>query len=153
MAKPNSTKRGGPTTHGCTANGITTPEYRLWYGMKDRCYNRKAKKFKHYGGRGIRVCDRWKNSFANFLEDMGQRPAGLTLDRRRTNGDYEPGNCRWATKKEQQRNKRNNRVVLFRGRRLCLAAWAEEFNICRKVVCARLSIGWTMERALTTPVR
>jgi hypothetical protein len=85
-------------------------EYTSWRGMKNRCYLRSNKFFSHYGGRGIRVCDRWINSFANFFEDMGRKPTPThSIDRIDVNGDYEPSNCRWATKTEQSRNKRRSK--------------------------------------------
>lgn len=86
-------------------NGKPSPTYNTWYGMKQRCSNPKNKCYKYYGARGISVCSRWLNSFENFLEDMGERPEGLTLDRIDNNGNYEPDNCRWATAIEQEANK------------------------------------------------
>ena len=85
---------------------FTTPEYRAWQNMKNRCYNKRDKNYPYYGGRGIRVCDRWVDSVANFIADMGRRPSDdLTLDRIDPHKDYEPGNCRWATREVQSRNR------------------------------------------------
>ena len=94
-------------THGHSCGVGVTQTYSSWQSMKHRCQNKTATRFKNYGGRGIRVCKRWLNSFENFLADMGKRPAGTTLDRYPDNdGNYEPGNCRWATPKQQARNRR-----------------------------------------------
>lgn len=95
------------TIHGHSRKGKKniSAEYNSWHSMKSRCLNKNAPNFVLYGGRGITVCDRWK-VFKNFLEDMGERPKGKTLDRINVNGNYEPSNCRWATLSEQQKNKR-----------------------------------------------
>lgn len=82
-------------------------EYRAWASMKRRCYNHNVEKYEHYGGRGITVCDRWKDSFVNFLDDMGRCPEGLSLDRINNDGHYEPGNCKWSTQFEQIHNRRS----------------------------------------------
>jgi len=95
--------------HGNCINGKRTTEYSCWSAMKQRCLNQNNKFYYNYGGRGISVCDRWKDSFENFLADMGKRPKGKTLDRINNNENYEPSNCRWATRKEQSANRRNTK--------------------------------------------
>jgi hypothetical protein len=92
--------------HGYAHSGAESSEFNIWCTMKARCFNPNSEKFPDYGGRGITVCERWLNSFENFLADMGPRPEGKTLDREQVNGNYEPGNCRWATPKEQRANQR-----------------------------------------------
>lgn len=96
------------TTHGDTVQGNRTPEYRSWAAMLSRCYNHNATGFHNYGGRGVKVCDRWRRSYADFLADKGRRPSlQHTLDRYPDpDGNYEPTNCRWATKREQRQNQR-----------------------------------------------
>jgi hypothetical protein len=108
MPNPSNTirKRGRQPTHGMWG----TPTYQSWRGMFDRCCNLKNKNYGLYGGRGIKVCDRWR-SFQNFFEDMGEKPAGLSLDRRDNDGNYEPGNCRWATRSQQQSNQQRQRLT------------------------------------------
>lgn len=91
--------------HGHTANSTMSREYQSWKSAKNRCANPKTLGYHRYGGRGIRMCAAWQNSFSAFLADMGLRPAGTTLDRERNDGNYEPGNCRWATPKQQSANR------------------------------------------------
>ena len=141
------------TTHGGASSG-KSPEYIAWLKMKNRCYDPKCPNFNNYGGRGIRVGDRWLNSFEHFLEDMGRKPSPKhSLDRTDVNGNYEPGNCRWATSVEQSRNRRNNRILEFMGEALPMASWAERLGFPGYVIRLRIKYGWSIERALTTPLR
>jgi hypothetical protein len=107
--------RTAKLTHGYTKNGILTPEYRSWAAAKTRCTNVRSRQFPDYGGRGITFCARWRGSegFVNFLTDMGVRPAGTSLDRINNDGNYEPGNCRWATNKQQVDNRRIRTIENF----------------------------------------
>jgi len=122
------------TTHGlCIKDGKKRPEYQVWSNMKMRCLNFNNKGYKNYGGRGIKVCKRWKDSFKNFFEDMGERPSKYhSIDRIDNNGNYEPNNCRWATNLEQGRNKRKLRLVTINGQTKCLAEWVEYYNLNQK---------------------
>lgn len=130
-----------------------TPEHRTWSRMLERVDNPRSPSFATYGGRGIRVCERWRD-FLNFYADMGSRPsADYSLDRKDVNGDYTPENCRWATRKEQQRNRRVNRLITLDGLTLTLAEWAERTGILAITLAARLRTGWSVEKALTAPVR
>lgn len=126
----------------------------VWYSMIRRCTNPKDKAWPGYGGRGITVCIRWtgKEGFENFVVDMGPRPSRrYELDRYPNNdGNYEPDNCRWATKSQQNSNRRNNRRLTFDGRTQLLEQWACELNIPRETIASRLRSGWSIERALST---
>lgn len=130
-------------------------EYEIWRGMKRRCRRVKASDYPAYGGRGIQVCERWKSSFNAFFEDMGPRPSpDHQLDRfPNQDGNYEPGNCRWATRAEQNRNRKDNRMITFRGETLCLADWAKRFGMRKGTLFERLRRGLSVEEALTIPVR
>lgn len=125
------------------------PEYRSWESMKYRCLNPNCRAYKDYGGRGIGVYGPWIASFAQFLEDVGPRPTlDHCLERIDNNGDYSPGNVRWATPLEQGSNKRNNRVIEFAGETLTLAQWARRVGVHRQVIRWRLNAGWPIERIL-----
>jgi hypothetical protein len=129
------------TARRSTKHGFArTPTYRVWQAMKSRCLNVNGQDYERYGGRGITVCDRWL-TFDNFLADMGERPAGMEIDRIDNDGDYEPSNCRWATRKEQNRNSTHNRNVTHGGKTQCVTAWAEELGTTRKVIYGRLRRG------------
>jgi hypothetical protein len=119
--------------------------------MRARALNPNAKGYHNYGGRGITVCERWV-VFTNFLADMGERPSGTSLDRIDNNKGYEPGNCRWATPKEQNRGRRVTRLIEYQGRTQCLKDWAEEFGISETGLTARLARGLSVEEALTKPL-
>jgi len=124
-------------------------EYTSWSQMKDRCYNKNDHAFYRYGGRGITVCDRWRNSFINFFSDMGPRPSpNHSIDRIDNNGNYEPSNCRWATIKEQNRNRRDNSLITVNGVTKCLVAWVEELGICRTTIQRRMQNGMNGEEAV-----
>lgn len=140
-------KSCGMTTHGKTE----TPECVTWHSIIGRCYRPKATGYARYGGRGITVCKRWRTSVANFIADMGPRPSSRhSIERIDNNGNYEPDNCLWATPEQQARNKRNNRMLTFQGRTMCLTAWAEAIGIAATTLQGRLQRGWSVKRALTT---
>lgn len=123
--------------------------YNSWCQMKTRCYNKNNHNYPYYGGRGIIVCDRWLNSFENFIADMGEPPQGTTLDRIDNDGNYEPSNCRWATPTEQSSNRRSNKVVFLNGKNMTLKQAAIMQGLKYKTVWQRINgYGWTVERAL-----
>jgi hypothetical protein len=124
--------------------------FQSWYQMIQRCHRPTSTSYKNYGARGIAVCDRWRESYENFKNDMGERPSpGHSLDRIDNDGNYEPGNCRWATRKEQSRNTRVNRIITFNGRSLPLCDWPEVCGIPLGTIDNRLRKGWPVELALT----
>ena len=138
------------TTHGLSGS----LEHRIWKGMLARCRNSSTTAYPYYGARGIKVCERW-HSFVNFLADMGPAPSPEhEIDRfPNKDGDYEPGNCRWATASEQMRNTRRGRFLEYEGRRLHLKEWAEATGLSANVIGWRLKSGWSAARALTTPLQ
>lgn len=132
--------------HSTTHNMANTPEYESWQGCKKRCYNKRTLKYPRYGGRGIKVCNRWLTSFENFLSDMGMRPSPKhSLHRVDNDGNYEPSNCVWATPRIQSRNTSKTRFVVFNGKRLPLAEHAEREGLDYKTVHSRLQRGYSME--------
>jgi hypothetical protein len=140
---------GRPVQHGM----YKRPEYDTWKQMKQRCYNPKCQRYNRYGARGIKVCDRWRDSFEAFYADMGPRPsAAHSIERDDNNGDYEPGNCRWATKAEQNRNRGDNVILGHDGRSMTMAEWAREIGMGAKTLEYRIKGGWTIHDALTLPV-
>jgi hypothetical protein len=167
-------RRGGVSSCGCYRNemrgdhmrkhaagynkarakhGLTgSPTWVTWDSMIQRCENPNHKSFAEYGGAGIVVCPEW-HDFARFLADMGERPEGLTLDRFPNGaGNYEPGNCRWATYREQGNNRRTNKRIAFNGREQTVAEWARELGISRAALGYRLRNGWSIEEALTMKI-
>lgn len=144
----------GKVIHGDCRRGCEkkyTPEYCAWMNMRARCTNPKHRAFRYYGARGIAVCERWINSYDNFLKDMGRKPTSShQLDRIDTDGDYSPENCRWVTKHEQMRNTRKTVFISAHGIRKPLREWSEEMGIDPKLVWARIRSGWDGERALST---
>ena len=128
-----------------------TPTYRTWVSMIRRCTDPRTPGFKNYGGRGITVSKRWRSKFENFVEDMGVRPAGKTLERINNNAGYMKSNCRWATRAEQSVNRRSNRLLTFRNKTQPMSVWARELNISYQTVFNRKMHGWSDERALSTP--
>lgn len=118
-----------------------TREYGTWADMLYRCNTPSAPNFSYYGGRGIRVCDRWRE-FELFLEDMGPAPADMSIERKDVNGHYEPSNCRWATAREQARNRRNTRRVTINGATKSLKEWCAEFGMSWAMVANRWRRGW-----------
>ncbi len=137
-------------THGMR----NAPEYRVWSTMIERCHNPNNGKYKSYGARGIRVCERWRTDFAAFIADMGQRPTPQhSLDRRDNDGNYEPGNVHWATREQQANNTRANVVLSWRGEHLTMAQWSRRIGISQYAIRQRLERGWAVEDALTISSR
>ena len=132
-------------------HGMTlTPEYRTWRGMKQRCLNPKATQFSYYGGRGVTVCNRWRDSFEAFLADVGPRPNGMTLDRfPNAGGNYEPGNVRWANQVQQVTNSRAVHRITHDGIADTIAGWSRRVGLPAKLIALRLHRGWDVSRAIT----
>lgn len=163
VASSNSIKTGNTTKCRYTCkyaaaerlktNVFQKPEYRVWTGIRKRCNNEKCDDYPDYGGRGITICERW-NDFKNFYEDMGPRPSKKhSIERDDVNGNYCPENCRWATNMEQANNRRNNRVLDYKNQSMTVSHWACLLKMNPYTLYDRLDNGWSVEKALTTPVK
>ena len=158
--KPDAVKKETSSCRSCTGRKNATkhgmryaPEYSVWQSMIERCRYPSQVSYKRYGAMGIAVCDRWLD-FTSFYSDMGERPSSdHQLDRIDNRKGYEPGNCRWVTRKENMNNKTNHRVIEWRGEALNLSQWAERTGLAREAIAGRLNAGWEVERALTQPSR
>ena len=151
--------RGHTTSCGCIVESSKfrkkhldsrSKEYSIWAGIKDRCLNTSEKNYHRYGGRGILICDRWKESYENFLSDMGRCPSECSIDRIDNNGNYEPGNCRWATRIQQANNKRTNRLIIKPNGGTCtIADLHRETGIKYTTIKMRLNYGWTYDEIIS----
>lgn len=136
-------------THGLSREGI----YGVWCNMKSRCYNKSSQDYPYYGGRGIFIVNEW-HDFKKFYDDMHPRPEGATIERIDNNGPYCKTNCRWATRVDQANNKRNNLLITFDGKTKTLAQWSKDTGIKSHTLRSRIyEYGWSVEEALTTPLR
>jgi hypothetical protein len=157
VASGSNLKRGGVKSCGCLVHARVAftveshQDFPVYIGMIGRCNNPNMPNYGRYGGRGIKVCSRWVDGgFWAFLEDMGPRPSpSHSLDRIDTDGDYEPGNCRWATAKEQGRNRRNNKMLTYNGQTKPMSEWAEALGINPHTLKTRIRKGWSVEEAVT----
>lgn len=161
-----SVEHGKICKHGGAKRGLTLPEYKVWIGMRKRCNNPMEKIYPFYGGRGIKVCEGWGNSFSNFYKDVGKRKDNQTLDRIDNDMNYSCGKCReckekgwiknvkWATRTEQARNRRSNYLLTMNNETKTLAEWSEITGINRKTISDRINKhGWSIKDALTIPVQ
>ena len=152
-------KKGHTISCGCFVNragrthGLSkTLLYKRWVMMIQRCTNPHDHAFHNYGGRGITVCERWRHSFVCFIEDMGEPPQEMQLERRDNNGPYSSENCYWATPQQQANNRRSNHILESHGLQYPIKEWSRITGIHRHTIHTRLKLGWTIEEALTTPV-
>lgn len=155
-----TTKPGNKYIHGHNTVGNThrqthglryKTEYFSWREMISRCYYKRHKSYDNYGGRGIQVCIRWRRSVLAFFRDMGPRPKGTTLDRIDNNGHYKPENCKWSTRSEQQRNKRNVKLYYYKGKKRCMTELSEMSEVCRDAIRRRIKSGLLIEDAVERP--
>lgn len=160
LVQPNQIRRNAGITY-CSqfcsirkTHGMTnSPEYHTWESMLARCYHKSHSSHKHYAAKGIIVCERWRTSFDNFYADMGRKPLGYSLDRIDNYGNYEPGNCRWATSSQQQRNKSSTIFLTYNGVIKSVSDWADLTGISPNAIRLRIRNGWAPEKILTTPVQ
>lgn len=138
--------RKASTTHGMSK----TKEFNVWHSMKSRCNNPNVKEYPFYGGRGIKVCERWFNSFENFIADMGLCPSGYSIERIDVNGDYSPENCKWIPRNDQSKNLRSNRVLTVNGVSKIMSEWAKDNGLTSQHIYTRLKRGWSVEEAVMT---
>jgi hypothetical protein len=139
---------GGPSRHGQHKTSL----YQAWADMKGRCYNKKTKRYPHYGGRGIAVCEEWRDSFEAFAEHIGPKPSPRhSIDRIDNDRGYEPGNVRWATSDQQNRNYSRNRLVTIDGRTMCVTDWCQEVGLSPSSFWKRIGKGWDEKSAMLTP--
>ena len=138
--KRNGDKAGVAQAHPFSKSAMLS-EYRTWEAMLARCYRPDAQGFANYGGRGIEVCVQWRESFEQFARDMGPRPAGHSIERKQNDGNYEPDNCRWATRIEQANNRRTNRRISVDGQTMTVAQWARHLGVSCHVIHTRIYIG------------
>jgi hypothetical protein len=140
------------TRHGHSRVGKRSLTYSTWVNMIERCKRTQATGWSRYGGRGIRVCKRWANSFEAFLADMGERPSqSHSIDRKENGGNYEPGNCRWSTKREQANNRRTSVFIEAEGKKLTIAQWAVAKGLNDSAIRRRIQLGWNPVAAVLTP--
>lgn len=135
------------TTHGKSKSYT----YKSWVAMKTRCLNFMDARFPHYGGKGVKICERWVDSFENFYADMGERPYGTTIDRIDSRGNYEPSNCRWATPMEQTLNRSETVWVDYKGERMCFTHLCKKYGVSRAMIKGRLKKGMTLDEAIEMP--
>lgn len=165
LVRSNFLKNGTTKSCGCKRNELIKksltkhgksrtkdPTYDSWRSMISRCEQPSHKSYEHYSKRGIKVCERW-HKFENFLEDMGERPTNLQLDRIDNDKGYYPENCRWTTAKVNSNNRSSSVYLDFNGKRLSVSEWSQILNIPYSTLDKRLKAGWTVEKALTTKVK
>ena len=142
-------------SHSCGCNGlymVSKKTKRTLTLMVYRCHTETSPDFPNYGGRGIVVCDRWKNSIINFYEDMGNVPDGCTIDRINNDGNYEPSNCRWAINDIQVNNRRSNHRVLYNNEDITMTQFAKKIGMLPSTVRERIQRGWSIEKIASTPI-